>query len=211
MELYEEAQFVVLTSDAAAFSKVNVTLKRTKNVRNIFHHALLGVPVSTASTPRGKTKESKLKRAKSKLSGSASTQSQMFGTFVSLTRLAVNASLLEESAFLQVSGDIVAELRELTFASFSLCLLKRWKEVERDLEASKESCKSARGLDKLIRAVQRIYPALLVSDFGMEIIKKLHAASEAEEEQSIDHLIKATAATGGSKRFIRIDRSSKFE
>ena len=199
MDIYPEYNFVIFTGDADIHSKSNINIQKNKLISHIFLHSGVNENIQTTVLRRRDTLRSlrKSKRPDPRL--------QHFSSFISLTSLFVEFSIVDENFFLQVAKDIVTELREITFNSnFPISIMKRWEEIETDLELAKEKIKNIHGIDKLIKSIRRIYPSLVLSDFGVDVVLNVYNGTSTEKgEPKIASIIKKTNSANGNKSLVR--------
>jgi len=92
-----------------------------------------------------------------------------YNSFISLAEGLVVNGFVDDGCTTTVARSIVNELIDLTFSGFDMAMVSRWKEVEYDLKNLQRS----KAIDNLLRSIRRVYPSLLLSDFGLDVIQKL--------------------------------------
>ena len=192
LALYPESAFYFVTGNTESFSRINVNVLKHKAIQRVFTHVPGPVVPDGFDQPTGKRERGSiiLRRMKTKALGGGGAARELlprnmqFGSVVGLTRHLVNLKDLDESVLLLVAKEVVTELREQTYSTFNMELLKEWQTVEEDLKSAQElsGTTSDRTLDSLLQAVRRTYPTLLLSDLGISALMEFHTQLRRYQE-----------------------------
>lgn len=95
----------------------------------------------------------------------------------------VRNGFVDDGCVTTVATSIVNELTDSTFSGFDMTMVNRWNEVEYDLKQLQRS----KAIDSLLRSIRRVYPSLILSDAGLDVIQKLFEAQASG--QSIQDIL----------------------
>jgi hypothetical protein len=145
---------------------------------------------------------------------------QKFYTWIGMATLALKNGLLSPKAFVSVASSVVADLQEMTFSRFHQANVQHWEDVEADISRTLDSVLQEIKLSSqdqqlllsklrgLTTTVKRIYPSLIVSDYGVEVLMALYK-QPTPDSSSLIEIMKKIPNTSGSS-LVRTN-TKKFE